>query len=205
VGDQTLNLANLLIFPETHSPTTEFAGLGKIGLNTGVIHNIDANQYELWGGNQYAVNGPMNFAKLLDGMSIPASFGLLGVTACGVISPKLFEVLNTDQAALKKYDVTYRPASAENGFEALVYHSQTGKLEVLSHPLQKDGRVNVFVPDEAKRIGATDATMVIKDDGQEKIIFDSPNSPSKEMRLYSNQALFVEQPRHTVVFTGITY
>jgi hypothetical protein len=86
-----------------------------------------------------------------------------------------------------------------------MYHSQAGVLEVMPHAFQKDGQINIFVPDEAERIGATDLTMVDKTEGKERIIFDSYDSPSKEMRIYSNQALFVRQPRHTVKMTGITY
>lgn len=204
-SDQSLNLANLNIFLETHSPTTEMAGLGKIAGNTGPLFGINAANYTLWAGNSQSNTGSMNFQKLLDFMSVPASYGLAGRKAVAVVPTKLFEVLNTDQAALRKYDVSYRPATAETGSEGLVYHSQTGTLEVMPHPFQKDGRLNIFVPDEAKRIGATDLTMIDKGEGAERIIFDSPTSPAKEMRAFSNQSVFVEQPRHTFVATGITY
>lgn len=206
--DQTLNMANANIFFETASPTTEMPGLDKWCRNTGTLFNIDASAagFELWGGNVYSTaTGLPSFSKLLDALAITASYGLMGMEAVAVVPPKAFEVLNSDQAALRKYDVSYRPGKAENGQESLLYHAQTGSLRVLPHPFQKDGMIHVFVPEEAHRYGSSDVTFIDRKTGTDRLILEAANSAGSEMRTFSQQALFIDLPRHTVVLDGCTY
>jgi hypothetical protein len=191
------------IFFDTASASTEMAGLDVICRNTGTLFNINATQYALWGGNVVSGFGTPSMAKLLEALSIAASFGLMNMRAVAVVSPKMFEVLNSDQAALRKYDVSYRPAKAESGSEALVYHSQTGTLEILPHAFQKDGLAHIFVPDEAHRIGASDLSFVVRNGNQ--LILEAADSPATEMRVQSHQAIYLEAPRHCVAIDGITY
>jgi len=207
-ADMTLNLSGLNIFLETSSPTTETPGLDKISRNTGLLYNINASSAgnELWAGNVYSTStGLPSFNKLLDALSITASYGLMGMEAVAVVPPKAFEVLNSDQAALRRYDVSYRPAKAESGQESLLYHAQTGSLRVLPHPFQKDGMIHIFVPEETHRYGSSDVTFIDRKTGTDRLILESATSTSSEMRAFSQQALFVDLPRHTVVLDGCTY
>jgi len=203
--DLTAIVATDNLFFETQSPTTEFAGLDVISRNTGTLFNINSATYELWGGNVYSTStGVLSMSKLLDAVSLAVSYGLAG-DVCAVMAPKAFEVLNADLAALRAYDSSYRSAGATNGYESLEFHAQTGKIEILSSPFQKDGMCHIFVPEETKRIGATDATFVKRHGTSEALILESATTSGAEMRVYSHQALFVEAPRHTVVLDGITY
>jgi hypothetical protein len=142
---------------------------------------------------------------LLESLSVAASFGLMNQKAIAIVSPKCFEVLNSDQAALRKFDVSYRPAKAEAGNEGLVYHSQTGTLEILPHPFQKDGKAHVFVPDECHRIGAADFGFVVRGGNPPQLVLESADTPASEMRTQSHQAIYCEAPRHTIAIDGITY
>ena len=211
VGYATNNLittgaATDVLFFETASATSEMAGLDVISRNTGTLFNVNAATYALWGGNVYSNStGTLSMAKILEALSIPASFGLMGMRAVCVVSPKAFEVLNSDQAALRQYDASYRAASVENGTAGILYHSQVGELEILPHPFQKDGLAHIFVPDETKRIGASDFGFVVRGGNNPQLILESADAPASEMRTQSHQALFVECPRHTVVMGGITY
>lgn len=198
-------VANDVIFFETHSSTTEFAGLDLITRNTGSLFGIDASTYDLWGGNVYSTStGVLSMAKVLEGMSLAASFGL-DQDATLVVSPKCYEVLNADLAALRMFDGSYSESKATNGFATLKYVGQTGSLEILPHPMQKDGLAHLFCPAEAKRIGATDLTFIKRHGTNEALILENSTTAGAEMRVYSHQALFAEAPRHTVVFDGITY
>lgn len=194
------------IFLETSSTTSSMAGIDTIVRNAGTLFNINAATYALWGGNTYSAStGTPSMAKFLDALSIAASFGLQGMKATAIVSPKCFEVLNSDQAALRKYDVSYRAANAENGNEGLVYHGQTGALEVLPHPFQKDGQAHIVCLEEMHRIGASDLSFVDRGGPSPRLILESANSPSSEMRLQSHQAIYSEAPRHMVLLDGITY
>lgn len=194
------------LFFESSSPTTSMAGIDAIVRNTGTLFNVSATNYALWAGNTYSSStGTPSMSKFLDALSMAASFGLMGMKATAVVSPKCFEVLNSDQAALRKYDVSYRAASAENGSEGLVYHGQTGPLEILSHAFQKDGQAHIIVEEELHRIGASDLSFVDRGGPSPRLILESSTTPASEMRIQSHQAIYSEYPRHMVLLDGITY
>lgn len=190
------------------SSSTEMAGLDiitRLSASSGSFQNINATTYDLWRGNQYsAATGVLSFPKLLEAAGLAASYGLMD-TLCSVISPRAFEVLNSDIAALRQYDVSYNPSKAKNGTQALTFLAQTGEVEVLPHPFQKDGICHMFTPSEALRVGATDVSFITRQGSEDKLILESSTVAASEMRAYSNQALFISQPRHTVLLDGITY
>jgi hypothetical protein len=192
------------VFWESFSPTTEMAGLDKILRNTGTLFNINAATYEVWSGNLYSSStGTISMGKLLEALATPVAFGAEG-DYLAVVSPKAFEVLNTDLAALRMLDSSYGK-KGQNGFGSITYYFQNGTLEILSHPLQKDGLCHIFNPSEAKRIGATDLTFITRRGSEDALILELSGSAGAEMRCYVNQALFIEAPRRTSVLAGITY
>lgn len=173
--------------------------------SSGTVQNIATGTYDLWRGNQYSSStGVLSFAKLLEAAGLAASYGLMDELVA-VISPRAFEVLNSDVAALRQYDVSYSPAKAENGSSKLVFNGQTGSIEVMSHPFQKDGLAHLFCPNEALRVGASDVSFITRQGSEDKLILESSTAAASEMRAYSNQALFISQPRHTVRMAGLTY
>jgi hypothetical protein len=190
------------------SASTELAGLDvitRLNASSPAFQNIPGATYDLWRGNQYSTaTGVLSFAKLLEAAGLAASYGLLDELVA-VISPRAFEVLNSDIAALRQYDVSYKSASAENGTGALKFHAQTGVVEIMPHAFQKDGLAHLFAPNEALRIGATDVSFITRQGSEDKLILESSTSAASEMRAYSNQSLFCAQPRHTVLMDGITY
>ena len=209
--DNTLNLSTgggTYFFRETHGPTTEFAGLDvwtSVNAATGSFYNINATTYDLWRSNQYSSStGTLSFPKLLEAVGLMASYNLYDdVTA--VMATRAFEVLNSDIAALRQFDVSYSESRAKNGQKALQFFGQTGMIEVMSHPFQKDGLCHIYTPSEAMRVGATDISFITRQGSDDKLILESATSAGSEMRCYSNQALFLNQPRHSVRLAGITY
>lgn len=190
------------------SQANEMAGLDlitNINASSGTFQNIATGTYDLWRGNQYSAStGVLSFPKLLEAAGLAASYGLMDELVA-VISPRAFEVLNSDVAALRQYDVSYSAAKAENGASKLVFNGQTGPIEVMSHPFQKDGLAHLFCANEALRIGATDVSFITRQGSEDKLILESSTAAASEMRAYSNQALFIPQPRHTVRMAGLTY
>lgn len=193
------------MFWATASPTTEFAGLDKILNNTGSLFGIDAAVYEMWAGNSYGTStGTLSVRKLLAALALPESFGL-SKDVLAVIPPKAFSVLNSDEAALRVYDSSYKPAEGENATAKLLFHAPTGTMEILSHPMQKDGYFHMFPVAEWHRIGATDLSFVKRQGSQDALILELSNTAAAEMRTFSNQAIVLEAPRHGVTGSGITY
>jgi hypothetical protein len=203
-SDCNLIAATQNLFWETFSPTSEMAGLDKILRNTGTLFNIDAATYETWSGNIYSTStGTVSMGKLLEAMASPVAFGAEG-DYVAVVSPRAFEVLNSDLAALRMLDSSYK-SKGENGFGSITYFYQNGSLEIVAHPLQKDGLCFLFNPDEAKRIGATDLTFITRRGAEEALILELADKSGAEMRCYVNQALFIEAPKRTSLLAGITY
>lgn len=202
--DLTAIVAGMHLFPETASPTNEFAGVDAIIRNTGSLFNISAADYELWKGHVVASVGRPTMAAFLDGVRRAVEMGLLE-DMVAIVSPKCFEVLNSDVAALRKYDSSYSTKEGVNGVEEIKYHGQSGTLSILPHLFQKNGQAHLVAPPEWKRVGAADLGFITRHGTEEKLILELPNSPSSEMRCGFHGAVFCEAPAHAVVLTGITY
>ena len=197
--------AGVNMFWASASPTTEFAGIDKILNNTGSLFGISAATYENWAGNSAGTAlGTLSVRKLLAALALPCSFGL-SKDVLAVIAPKGFEVLNSDESALRVYDASYKSSEGENGTSKLLFHAQSGSMEVMAHPLQKDGYFHMFPVSEWHRIGATDLSFVKRQGSQDALILELSNTAAAEMRTYSNQAIVLEAPRHGVTGSGITY
>ena len=197
--------ASSTFFWETASAATEFAGLDKIIGNTGSLFGIDAATYSLWAGNTYSTTtGTPSMAKINAAVAMTASFGN-SKDVIAVVSPKVFEILNSDASAQRLYDDSYDPKMAVNGTRGIRFYGQTGLIELVPDLFQKDGKIHIFAPEEAHRPGATDCTFLKRfGDASESLILENADSPSSEMRAQSNQALLLEAPRHAVRMLGVT-
>lgn len=202
--DLTAIAAADILFFETGSATTEMAGLDLWTRNTGTLFNVAGGTYEMWQGNVYSTStGVISMGKILEAVGTTASYGG-NKPVVAVMSPRAFETLNSDQSALRQYDVSYS-STGKNGFRTLKYAGQTGEITILPHYLQKDGYCHIFCPEEAMRVGAQDLSFIKRHGTEEALILENSTTSGAEMRVYSNQALVIEQPRHTVVMAGITY
>lgn len=207
--DANAIVATDVLFFETGSATSEMPGLDVWSrASSGTLAGINVGTYELFQGNLATSSaGVPTFGKLLEWSSITADFN----NAMGLlfnVHPKAFEILNTDQAALREYDVSYKGEKAKNGFQALEFASQIGPLEVLANPFEKQGLIHAFVPQEAIRAGSQDVGFIDRGrdgNGQERLILEVADSTGSEMRCYTGQSLFIEQPRHTVCAAGVTF
>lgn len=180
----------------------ECSGLDAILSNTGSMFGIDAAAYSLWKPNTYAVGGALTMAKILSAVAKAVGRGLREDVDV-LVSPVTWQALNSDQAALRKYDSSYSSSKSENGFEAIVYHGQNGKINVLSHAMVKEGEGFIFPKKRVKRVGAQDLSF--KTPGRKDEIFlHIPDKNAYELRIYGNQALFCEAPAKCVKLTGIT-
>lgn len=203
--DLTNIVAGMHIFPETASPTTEFAGIDAILQNTGTLFAINAGTYDIWKANQYAVGGAISMEKILDAVRLGAEMGLMDDVVC-IVSPKAFQVLNNDLAALRRLDRSYSTKEGENGTEEILYHGQTGTVRIMPHLYQKDGLAFIINPKQWHRVGATsDFGFITRGGNGERLIYELPNNPASEMRAAFLGAIYCDAPAHQTVMTGISY
>lgn len=202
-GAQSL-AANRYIYPESGGYAMEYAGLDVILSNTATLFNIDSGQWSMWGGNISPNVGNVKMAQLMEAIARPVNFGVLGTKLKAVVPTKLFTQFASDEASLRRYQGE-TSGKAENGFETLTYHAAgANTLEVIGHPLQKDGKIHIYVPEELHRVGAQDVGFV-KRGGNNELILETATDPSSEVRTFGQFAIYLDAPRHGAVLTGVTY
>ena len=77
-------------------------------------------------------------------------------------------------------------------------------MEVVAHPLVKDGEAFIVPPDSLMRVGSVDLSFGVP--GFDEQFFNLVNGYSAvELQCMADQAVFVERPAHCVLLTGITY
>ncbi len=180
----------------------EMAGIKKILVNAGTLFNISAATYTLWKGSTYSSgSAALTFGKIIDAIAEGSNRGLSeDVTV--FLNPKAWGNIATDQAALRRYGSNYTPAKSQNGQEAVEFYSQSGKVTLVPHIFIKEGDAFVLPLKRIMRLGATDITF--QRPGRPGDIFlELTGNAGYELRLYTDQAVFIETPARSVLVTAI--
>ena len=194
--------AGVLTVYEYGSKGKEMAGLHKIITNSGSLFGISASQYSLWKGNSHAVGGALSFNKLAKGLAKPVAKGLQSDVTV-YVNPAAWADLMTEQAGSRRFDVSYKSATAQNGSEALEFFSQNGKMTIVSSIFVKEGFAYAINHDQFLRVGSTDLTFK-NPLSNEDFFHMLENNAGVGIRCYTNQALFCIKIGHQLIFTGIT-
>jgi hypothetical protein len=199
----------------------EMPGLSLMARNTGTLFAINAETYDLWRGNILDSAGNINLAGLVDACSVLADFDCMGELVTAIVPSRYYQKVASDEAALRRYSGDYFSANLArsvqaregeqakgqpmNGFGGRLMFQMDGDntLELLSHPYQKQGEITVYVPSEMKRVGAQDISTASK--GGSRMVLESADAPSSEIRVFGSFVNYVECPRHTISITGVTY
>lgn len=181
----------------------EFPGIHKIlTQTTGTLFNIDVSQYNLFRGNTYdAGSAALSFNKVTQATVRAVEKGLDG-KVLAMVNPRAWTNMMSDQAALRKYDGSYKISIAENGMEKLVFHSQNGAIEIESSLYIKQGYAFILSLDEWSRVGSSDVTFKRPSQGDE-FFRDLSDAAGYELRIWTDQALFSSAPAKNVVIFGI--
>ena len=180
----------------------EMVGLDKQLSNTGSLFNIDAASYSLWRPNTSAVAGSLTLGAILAAAAKCVNKGL--DEAVTVLIPnKSFTSLANVEAGLRKYDASFKSSEFVNGAEAIKFHSNNGVIEVVPHPMVKEGEAFMVPHKQLSRIGATDVTMKMPGQGDE-LVLQSQTAAAYEMRAYTEQQLFLKTPGKACKLTGIS-
>lgn len=181
----------------------EFAGIHKILSNTGVLFEIDASQFELWKGSEFApsVESVLSFAILQQAISRGVEKGLES-DVVAFVNPSHWDDLLTEQAALRMFDSSYKADSAESGSRAIKFHSQNGMVEIVPSIYVKQGHCFILCEEDWVRIGSTDVTF--KRPGQgDNFFLDVPDYAGYELRAYTDQSIFCKKPGRSILVTNL--
>lgn len=184
---------------------SEAYGLDKIITNATTLYNINSATYpDVWKGNIHDCgNANLTLSKLMKGLAKAANRGLEDAKVTCLVSNSSFSDLNSDMAALRKFDGSYSPKNAENGFRTITLYSNVGELMVVPSIYVKEGEAFAFSPDDCKRIGSTDITFNLPGQPSESVFFPMASNAGVEIRAYTSQTMFMNHPSWAVKFTGI--
>lgn len=181
----------------------EFAGIHRIlSISSGTLFNINVGTYNLFRGNIYsAAAAALSFVKLTSAAARAVEKGQEG-KLLAVINVRAWANMMQDQAALRRYDPSYKPKKAENGMESLLFHSQNGEIEIVPSIYVKEGYAYLLSLDEWMRVGSSDVTFNMPGQG-DQFLRQSENSAALEFRLFTDQALFCAAPGRNVLINNI--
>lgn len=182
----------------------EQQGLYGIMTNTSsTMFNINAGQYSLWRGNTYSCSGTsFQLDDMQKAVALPFARGGLDEAITLFVSPQTWATLLTDQAALRRYDVSFRESKMVNGAEALAYASQNGTIEVISHPYVKPSQAFGVPMSTLSRIGSTE--MTFNQLGNDAVVFQQmANNAGYQYTCYTAQQIFCDSPAKTVMVTDV--
>jgi hypothetical protein len=183
----------------------EMIGIQKILTTSGTLFGINNAQYRLYRGNTASVGGKLAFT----GATGLGKYVANMVNAGGLegdldfyINPRSWETLNADQAALRDYDSSYKSNEASNGFEDIVYHTQTGKLTFKAHRIVKEGDAFGLHLPSWSRSGSAEVSFTVPGIDKE-IIFPLENQAAWAFRSYADQYVFCHEPSKNLYLSGI--
>jgi hypothetical protein len=201
-GTSAAVVANDILYFKGARTTTgynECAGLYRILTNTGTLFNINASSYELWAAQTYSVGGNLSLTAIMNGAALGMSFGL--EKAILLCAPEKFAQLASDEAALRRY-VQATPET-KRGVKGISFMMGSVDVEIVAHPLVKQGHALMLPVDAVHRVGATDVTFSLPG-SNEPMSVHVTDSTAIELRSMSDQGIYLETPAQAVLMNGIT-
>lgn len=180
----------------------DMIGLDKILTTAGSLFGINNSTYALWKGNAVSVTGRLTFAKLLSALNVPVMKGLQEKIKV-YVPVETWQNLNSDQAALRRYDGSYSKDKADMGHKSIVFYGQSGEVEIVAHPFLKESEAFAIPVEKYRRVGATDITFKTPGKGDD-IFHHLENNFGYELRAFCNQALFPRLVSTSVKIYGFT-
>lgn len=181
----------------------EPVGIDKIITNTGPLFGIDASTYALWSGSSYAIGGTaVTVAKLLNGVGLAVSKGGLMEEASILLSPVTYMNLAGTMTDLRRQNGGQKETTGIGGFESITLMGPNGKLNLVVHPMVKEGEAFCVPFKRFKRIGSQEFSF--ETPGRKGELFlHVPDMNAYELRLYGAQAIICTTPAKCLKFTGI--
>jgi hypothetical protein len=176
------------------------AGLDKILTTTsGSLFGIDTGTYPVWAGTTYDVgSAAVTFLKMIKaGISIAARCPHMDEAIKVYCSPATWTDLNNNHAALRRMGESTK-GGLDLGAKKITYYSNAGSsIEIVSHPMVKQGEAFMGFPSLATRGGVSDITFNLnKETGQnERFLRELPDSAGFEIRVMWDQFMILRKPK----------
>lgn len=182
---------------------TDFMGAKSILTKSGSLFGISNTTYNMWAGSTYALGSvKLTFARLVD-ILIEACNKGLDKDVDVLVSFESWADLMTEQAALRKYDSSYKADEAVTGTKGIKFNNVNGDVTIRPHRFIRRGDAFVFAKGDWKRLGSTDLTMKVPGLEDGELVQKPVTTNVFTFRSYSDEALFCLRPAHSIYISGI--
>lgn len=196
--------SHVVVFDEWEGATPQcMAGVYKIITNTGLLFGISAAEYELWSG-QVIDLGQKKFTlkAFTEGVADAVNSGGLDESLDTLVNTLTFGSMANDEAALRKYDAKYVPASAQNGFEAIEWYAANGVNRIRASNKVMEGHAFGLVKSYWKCSGSQAPSFRPSGLGQE-VIFPLNDQAGWVVRSFSDMFVICRAPAKQILWKGI--
>lgn len=187
----------------------EMVGMYKIlSTQTGSLFGIPVQSFELFRGNSVdykASGGPgvkLTLGRLQDAIADAVNGGGLEGDLTCYVNPLNWATVSTTEAALRVYDKSYTPNSAQNGFKDVEYYSQNGKITIKAHRQVMEGDAFVTKSGTWKRSGSAQPGFKVPGIDHE-LIRMLENQAGFQFKSFSDEYLFTPEPAQNILITGL--
>jgi hypothetical protein len=178
-------------------------GMKRIMQNTGTLFGINAVTYPLWAGNQINLNGRrFNLKAVFEGVANAVNAGGLDEPLDIIVNPRTFGQMANDEAAFRKYDASYKSASATNGMESVTYYASNGENRIMCSSLVKEGDVFGIVSKNWRFSGSQLPSFKVNG-SSDSIAFQLMENAGICVRSYADTYLMCRMPAKQILWTGI--
>lgn len=182
------------------SRTSECFGLRRImATTTGNMFSIPVQTYELWKCQTKNIAGAISFTQLMAACALGIPYGLKKAVA--LINEVKFAVLATNEAALRRY-VKDTP-DVKRGVKGIVFQLGAVDLEIMPHPLIREGDCMIIPDDNFELIGASGVTLGMPGAGSDMQVHVA-DTTALEIRSMSDMQGFISTPAQAILCYGIT-
>ncbi len=179
-------------------------GAKKILENTGTLFEISAAQYSLWSGNVKNLgNKAFDLKAVQEAVADAINAGGLDKPLSICVNPRTFGNMSTNEASFRKYDASYKSASANNGFEAIEYYAANGANKIYASPIIMEGDAFGFVEEDWICSGSQMPSFRILGMGEDDVVFPLQNQTGFGVRSYGDEFVFCRKPAKQILWTGI--
>lgn len=181
----------------------EMTGIDQILTNTGTLFNISAATYDLWRSNVVDnQSGKLTFLALQNAVAVAVGRGLDSEVDV-LVNPKVWANLVTSQSGARRLDSSYKKSGIENGAEKLTFYSQNGTMNIVPSLYVKQGDAFILPFEHMLRIGSQDIEFMSQGIGGDEFFQYVPGFNAYELRLWTNQQIFLELPARAVKIKNI--
>lgn len=182
-----------------------FTAIGTTGTLWNINNDPSAAGYSQWLGNSVTVSGALTWDNYVQkAIEKATNKGAEGEMLL-MVNPSSWRGLMNDEAGLRRYDRSYDPKKAKQGFEDIQFHGQNGVVTVMAYPFLKNAHAMLVDKATWIRIGSQEPTFRPPGTGpNDPYILRMQQNAGFLTTMYTNQTILSEAPGHNTIFTGIT-